>query len=70
MRPLPELKWGNRGWLVALDVARGLHHLHTNKVIHCDLKTSVRSVACLSDPRGVLSSLFSVLLESAWLAEV
>ena len=48
MRPLPELKWGNRGWLVALDVARGLHHLHTNKVIHCDLKTSVSSVACLS----------------------
>ena len=50
MRPLPELKWGKRGWLVALDVARGLHHLHTNKVIHCDLKTSVSSGACLSPP--------------------
>ena len=33
---------------MALDVARGLHHLHTNKVIHCDLKTSVSCVARLS----------------------
>ncbi|KAK9805532.1 hypothetical protein WJX72_003632 [[Myrmecia] bisecta] len=34
-----ELRWCNKGQLVALDIARGLHFLHTKKVIHSDLKS-------------------------------
>ncbi|KAK9811452.1 hypothetical protein WJX72_004105 [[Myrmecia] bisecta] len=34
-----KLRWNNKGQLIALDVARGLHFLHSNKVMHSDLKT-------------------------------
>ncbi|KAK9830253.1 hypothetical protein WJX72_010587 [[Myrmecia] bisecta] len=34
-----EVQWYNKGQLIALDVARGLHFLHSNKVMHSDLKT-------------------------------
>ncbi|KAK9829623.1 hypothetical protein WJX72_006940 [[Myrmecia] bisecta] len=34
-----ELRWYNKGQLIALDVARGLHFLHSNKVMHSDLKS-------------------------------
>ncbi|KAK9804823.1 hypothetical protein WJX72_007321 [[Myrmecia] bisecta] len=34
-----ELRMGRKGQLVALDIARGLHFLHSNKVMHSDLKT-------------------------------
>ncbi|KAK9805505.1 hypothetical protein WJX72_001765 [[Myrmecia] bisecta] len=34
-----ELRWCRKGQMVALDIARGLHFLHTHKVMHSDLKT-------------------------------
>ncbi|DBA87503.1 TPA: protein kinase activity protein [Trebouxia sp. C0004] len=33
-----ELGWYNKGHLIALDVIRGLVFLHSNKVVHADLK--------------------------------
>jgi hypothetical protein len=35
-----EYAWCGRGRGIALDIARGLHFLHTSQVIHRDLKTS------------------------------
>lgn len=33
--------WGLcRGWQVALHIARGLHHMHSRKVMHLDLKSA------------------------------
>ena len=29
-----------RGWQVALHIARGLHHMHSRKVMHLDLKSA------------------------------
>lgn len=31
---------GCRGWQVALHIARGLHHMHSRKVMHLDLKSA------------------------------
>ncbi|KAL3148068.1 hypothetical protein ABBQ38_014354 [Trebouxia sp. C0009 RCD-2024] len=33
-----ELSWYNKGHLIALDIVRGLVFLHSNKVVHADLK--------------------------------
>lgn len=33
-----ELSWYNKGHLIALDIIRGLVFLHSNKVVHADLK--------------------------------
>lgn len=33
------LRWSRKGSLLALDIAKGLVHLHTHKVIHMDLKS-------------------------------
>lgn len=33
-----ELGWYNKGHLIALDIVRGLVFLHSNKVVHADLK--------------------------------
>ena len=34
-----ELAWNKRGRQIALDIARGLHFLHSHDVMHSDLKT-------------------------------
>ena len=34
-----ELAWHKRGRQIALDIARGLHFLHSHDVMHSDLKT-------------------------------
>ena len=33
------LAWNKRGRQIALDIARGLHFLHSHDVMHSDLKT-------------------------------
>ncbi|KAK9830820.1 hypothetical protein WJX74_008589 [Apatococcus lobatus] len=38
--PLDPLGWYGRGQDIALDVAKGLHHLHSRNLIHLDLKSS------------------------------
>ncbi len=38
---LPQGLWVHcRGWQVALHIARGLHHMHSRKVMHLDLKSA------------------------------
>ena len=34
-----ELAWNKRGRQIAMDIARGLHFLHSHDVMHSDLKT-------------------------------
>lgn len=34
-----EFGWFAKGRAVALDVARGMAFLHSNRVVHCDLKS-------------------------------
>ena len=38
--PLPSVQWRAAGRRLALDVARGLHFLHSSRVRHGDLKSS------------------------------
>ena len=38
----PELVWDKRGPHVALDVLKGLLHLHSNNILHGDIKSTVR----------------------------
>lgn len=33
------INWHHRGGQIAMDVARGLHFLHSNRVVHLDLKS-------------------------------
>ncbi|KAK9905638.1 hypothetical protein WJX75_003659 [Coccomyxa subellipsoidea] len=35
-----HFSWRNMGWQVALHIARGLHHMHSRKVMHLDLKSA------------------------------
>ena len=37
-----ELAWDKRGPHVALDVLKGLLHLHSNNILHGDIKSTVR----------------------------
>ena len=44
-----EFGWFNRGRSVALDIARGLEFLHSNRIVHCDLKSKnimLTAVSC------------------------
>ncbi|KAK9821630.1 hypothetical protein WJX74_001672 [Apatococcus lobatus] len=38
--PTDPLAWYGRGREVAIDVAKGLHHLHSRNLVHLDLKSS------------------------------
>jgi serine/threonine protein kinase len=36
-----QVQWYSEGQSVMLDVVRGLHFLHSNRVIHRDIKSKV-----------------------------
>lgn len=42
-----------RGWQVALDIARGLHWLHSRSLVHLDIKTS--NVLLTADGRAKIA---------------
>ncbi|KAL4440185.1 hypothetical protein ABPG75_003186 [Micractinium tetrahymenae] len=50
-----RLRWADRGWRVALDVAEALHFLHSQHVIHSDLKAA--NVLLSGDGRACVSDL-------------
>ncbi|KAK9830808.1 hypothetical protein WJX74_008176 [Apatococcus lobatus] len=71
--PTDTLGWYARGQEIALDVAKGLHHLHSRGIIHLDLKSSnillrqgVAKIADVGFAKILSQSAHSQLVGGTW----
>lgn len=52
-----ELGWYGKGRNIAIEVARGLAFLHSNRIVHCDLKSKNIMLTAVSPAPGSMGSI-------------